>query len=261
MDDSRHIDQLQLIQADINAKSKVYAEKYGVYNYKTRSYHIRKNLALNWLGEAPLKILEAGCGPAILSLDLFQRGHQPFGIDLAEMAVREGRQRLAGQVDTFATGDLVHLPYKTACFDAVVCLGVLEYVLPIQAALCEFQRVIRPGGKLVFSLPNRQSLYRNWERYVYLPFSSLLHSVARHKKPRAYTRLEFAITEVVPLLEQAGFTLEKMQVFSLNLIVQPLSKLIPGPALKISDWAEAHLKSSTSRRLTGTEILISADRT
>jgi ubiquinone/menaquinone biosynthesis C-methylase UbiE len=261
MDDTQHFNQRGRIQADIDSKSKSYADKYKIYNYETRGYHIRNKLALEWLGNAPLNILEAGCGPAILSLDLLQRGHQPFGIDLSEMALRAGRERIACQVNTFTVGDLVHLPYGAASFDAVVCLGVLEYVIPIKAALIEFSRIIRPGGSLVFSLPNRQSFYRKWERHVYGPLSSLFHSVYNHKKLRSYIRQEYAITDIGPLLEKAGLTLEKMHIFSLAIIFQPVNRLIPGPALRISDWAETHLQSFFARRLSGIEILVRAMRT
>jgi 2-polyprenyl-6-hydroxyphenyl methylase/3-demethylubiquinone-9 3-methyltransferase len=46
------------------------------------------------------------------------------------------------------------LPYVDAAFDAVVTIEVLEHTRTPYAALAEIARVLKPGGVLIFSVPN-----------------------------------------------------------------------------------------------------------
>lgn len=62
-----------------------------------------------------------------------------------------GKALYAARPDIFA--DAARLPLKSASFDAVVCLEVLEHLSQPQAALAEFARVLRPAGTLLFSMP------------------------------------------------------------------------------------------------------------
>ena len=50
------------------------------------------------------------------------------------------------------------LPYADASFDVIVCLETLEHLPSPRHALGEFARILRPGGRLVVSTPNVQSL-------------------------------------------------------------------------------------------------------
>jgi 2-polyprenyl-6-hydroxyphenyl methylase / 3-demethylubiquinone-9 3-methyltransferase len=50
------------------------------------------------------------------------------------------------------------LPYADACFDAVVCVDVLEHVTDLHRVLSETARVLRPGGMFLFDTINRNPL-------------------------------------------------------------------------------------------------------
>jgi 2-polyprenyl-6-hydroxyphenyl methylase/3-demethylubiquinone-9 3-methyltransferase len=56
--------------------------------------------------------------------------------------------------------DLARLPFADSAFAGVLCSSVLEYLSAPDAALAEFARVLRPGGMLVISVPNRHALSR-----------------------------------------------------------------------------------------------------
>lgn len=49
--------------------------------------------------------------------------------------------------------DAATIPLPDASLDTVLCLEVLEYVAQPQKAIAEFSRVLRPGGRLVLSVP------------------------------------------------------------------------------------------------------------
>ncbi len=58
---------------------------------------------------------------------------------------------LVGQ--PFHQQDICALTYSSSSFDLVVCNEVLEHVYDLEAALSELVRILRPGGKLLVTVP------------------------------------------------------------------------------------------------------------
>ena len=51
-------------------------------------------------------------------------------------------------------------------FDGVLCSSVVEYVTSIDEALFELNRVLKIGGKLILSVPNKDSLIRRIQKMM-----------------------------------------------------------------------------------------------
>jgi ubiquinone/menaquinone biosynthesis C-methylase UbiE len=98
------------------------------------------------------KVLDAGCGTGEMARELKGRGYEVWGLDIAEPMIRYARERCGS--GRFQAGDLEHLPFRDNTFDAVVCLGVVEYLETDERSLREIRRVLRPGGQAVISTPN-----------------------------------------------------------------------------------------------------------
>src|SRR5260370_25436688 len=64
----------------------------------------------------------------------------------------------------FRVGDMERLPFPDDTFDAVVCLGVIEYLAADDRALREIWRVLRPGGTAVISTPSAISPLHHLDR-------------------------------------------------------------------------------------------------
>ena len=135
-----------------------------------QSDHFRRR-AIDWqavmdtyLARA-MQVLDAGCGAGDLSLIAANRGVILTCVDGSPAMIREARRTLCGLVPTpaFHQADVRQLPLPDGSFDAVMASSVLEYVAPLDTALKEFRRVLRAGGMLLCSLPNRKSLYRQIE--------------------------------------------------------------------------------------------------
>ena len=102
-------------------------------------------------GRAPLEALDVGCGTGFLSLELAVRGHRVIGIDLAPAMLDKARRKAAeaGFEIRFQEGDAELVPFPEASFDLVISRHVLWTLPHPEAAIDDWIRVLRPGGRLV----------------------------------------------------------------------------------------------------------------
>ena len=93
-----------------------------------------------------LDLLDVGCGPGTITVDLAQRvaPGRVVGIDLVSVADASS----APDNVTFTTGDVYGLEFPDATFDVVHAHQVLQHLTRPVDALREMRRVLRPGGIL-----------------------------------------------------------------------------------------------------------------
>jgi SAM-dependent methyltransferase len=98
----------------------------------------------------PPRLLDAGCGPGPTLAELTDRC-RAVGLDLSSKQLRLAARTAPDAA--LVRGDLAALPFGTDRFDVAVSLGVLMHLPDVEqdAALAEFARVLRPGGRLVVS--------------------------------------------------------------------------------------------------------------
>ena len=100
-------------------------------------------------------MLDVGCGPGYLCEALRERGYAVTGVE------RSGWGPPAGASGyTLVEADLERgLPPLDERFDAVICADVLEHLRDPGALLRQIRGVLKPGGRLIASLPNSGHLY------------------------------------------------------------------------------------------------------
>ena len=110
------------------------------------------------------RILDVGCGKGHLVKALSELGIDAVGIDLnpnaADVAV----------VPRVRTMSATHLDFEDGAFDAVVSFHAIEHIPPIDEALREMARVVKPSGKVLLVYPAEpiRGLYA-------IPTSVILH--------------------------------------------------------------------------------------
>ncbi len=97
-----------------------------------------------------LDVLDVGCGPGTITVDLARRvaPGRVLGLDVSAAPLTEARA-LAGQEGLpveFAVGDVYALDAPDDSFDVVHAHQVLQHLTDPVAALREMARVCRPGG-------------------------------------------------------------------------------------------------------------------
>lgn len=79
-----------------------------------------------------------------------------IGLDIDRPSVEHARARYAVHENLeFAVGDIQSLPLADGCVDAVTCFEAIEHVENPRAVVEEIVRVLRPGGLLLVSTPNK----------------------------------------------------------------------------------------------------------
>ena len=113
-------------------------------------------------------ILDIGCGNARDILPMLENGATIVGVDLSEGMLEQARRDLAaaGHDDVrLELGDATQLAFSSGAFDKIVCSETIEHIPDAEKAVSEMYRVLKPGGALVISTPNRHSWY-GFDRYV-----------------------------------------------------------------------------------------------
>lgn len=102
-----------------------------------------------------LRVLDAGCGSG-RTMDMLAPMGEVSGIDLDEGAIAAAGRRGHADVQVVAVEEL---PFADGTFDLITCLDVLEHTSDDVVALTELHRVLRPGGRIVITVPAFASLW------------------------------------------------------------------------------------------------------
>jgi len=177
--------------------------------------------------------LDAGCGTGLLTRELNEMGAIAIGIDASPEMIgkAESESVEAHQSIIFrevASVESIDMPSDE--FDGILCSSVIEYVDCPSAVFSEFSRILKPGGKLLISVPNKRSLIRNLQKSCKLIVSWLGGNIFSYLD---YSKHEFTLSKIKRSLSKAGFTTETVEAFD-PLLPQLISNLGMGSLLVVS---------------------------
>lgn len=176
-------------------------------------------------------VLDLGCGTGTTLRDLALSKHS-FGIEpLALTHPSPTTPMIAGAIE--------QLPVKSDAVDLVLALDVLEHVDDSQA-LTEIDRIVRPGGAVVVTVPAHPSLW------------SFRDDDAGHL--RRYTRRTLRSA-----LATAGFTLDRCSAFHAAILPLVAASRISARSSERRRDAEDHppaVINNVLRRITGLEATL-----
>ncbi len=96
--------------------------------------------------------------------------------------VGAGKERLGDNVTTLdlyenadINADAVHLPFKSATFDAVISIAVLEHLKEPQQSIGEMYRVLKKGGEIYVEVPFLQPFHASPHDYFRVTQAGLRH--------------------------------------------------------------------------------------
>ena len=163
------------------------------------------------------RLLDVCCGPGDLADAFAEADPHPDEIvatDFSARMIAAAQARQAARVTpiTLLQADATALPWPDATFDIVSCGFGLRNVCDPTAALREFLRVLRPGGRVVileFGLPSQWALRAIFRVYFHLVLPAIGGLVsgdfrAYRYLPRSVERF-FSARQVADMVQAAGF--------------------------------------------------------
>lgn len=121
---------------------------------------------------AAAEVLDVGCGTGDNLNYIAQSGLKLSGIEYAESTAAIARRALGTRAD-IRIASATAIPYPDKSFDLALCIEVLEHIEDDEKAMSEIARIVRPGGKLVLSLP-----YRYW----FKPYFNLMGHYRHYRR-------------------------------------------------------------------------------
>jgi len=192
-----------------------FAKRYAaMIRHKLHNAYYERPATLSLLPDVKdLIILDAGCGSGINTVWLLEHGATVTALDATPEFVEMTRVN-SGQKENVMQWDLEQ-PLTFAdknSFDLILCSLVLDYIKDWLPVFQEFQRILKPAGRLVFSCGNPASdFYHEWPKDNYFEITYHEKDWEGFGEPypliRSYRRPLQAILN--PLI-QAGFMLEQV---------------------------------------------------
>jgi SAM-dependent methyltransferase len=202
-------------------------------------------------------VLDLGCGTGEGTARIFEDGMIVTAADLSLEMVRAAVRRFPALRGCVA--DAISLPFESGRFDLVQSLGVLEYIGAFESALRELRRVIKPGGTLVISVPNRASLFRRLhrlERKLTAPLRRLRNrpqDVAGWEV--GFRHRQWSLSDAVGFLRSSGFEVVDYYFFTYGIMLPAAESWSAN--LAFCRWMNAHSrgKGALCRNLALTAVL------
>lgn len=188
--------------------------------------------------------LDIGCSNGIVTYSISPMFKQIVGVDIDLTAIQMAVEA-HDKKTSYANADAMALPFGEKSFDAIICSQTYEHVPSSERLFKEIDRIIKPGGILIFSGPNKSFPI---EPHYYLPFLHwfnektadlylLLTRKGNHyyERPRTYWNLEkvFIDYEIIDVLKYVLEYYGHTSLRSITRIVYRITSKLPTPLLRL----------------------------
>jgi ubiquinone/menaquinone biosynthesis C-methylase UbiE len=229
--------------------SKLYdeqADPHGTYNFRVRKDRVEE--LSDGLAQPGTRVLDIGCGTAVMAPYYLERGCEYHGSDIAAQMIEQARERVKSERASFSVGDVeAGLDFPDGAFDLVVGLGLLEYLDRLDAAVDEIVRVTRPGGSILISVPQNRC-FNHVSKSLLSPVLTRAYGVVKRlrgirTKPHTIYHRRFAAGELDRLFAARGCTKTGQAFYNLEVLFYPFNRLLAGLAYRIKQKAEPRHES------------------
>ncbi len=222
------LNQQSIVTKRFSTSPDKYADEYGKVTSAGYSFRMRKDRLLELLGKGKGRVLDVGCGPAVMTEEMMQNGWNYEGTDISENMVTEAKKRAPKASFRVERVERVNTPDNY--YARIVAMGLVEYLDDQKTALQEMYRVLEPEGRVFVSVPNWWSPARIWDRYIAAPLSALLRSITKKKYDGVFHR-EYSYKEYCAILEESGFSATRAVYYNFRIIPRPLDYWFPALAV------------------------------
>jgi SAM-dependent methyltransferase len=160
-------------------------------------------------------VLDFAAGTCWTTELLCRLGVRTVAVDLSIEMMRRGRERLAADSRLLFRGEAgfvaargQSLPFVAGSFDGVLCMSALHHLPSYAAALREIHRVLKPGGRAVFSEPGTAHAVQPLSRFRMREERVIEKGVSLPAIRHLAMAAGFSRMRVVPLRSSAAYAFE-----------------------------------------------------
>ncbi len=174
-----------------------------LYGHVTQAWRIER--ILDFTREIRGRVLDLGCFDGFISEKILLQGRKEvMGVDQLEKALERAAAR--GIQTVLADLDDAEFDFPDHSFDCVLVGEALDYLYDPDAVLEGIRRVLKPGGKLIVTVPNLASLGNR----VLLLLGSPPYSLEVRPSEGGYWRY-FTFATLHQVLRDHGFQIKLME--------------------------------------------------
>lgn len=202
---------------------------YPLYILRRHLYSVLVRHASSLTG----RIMDFGCGTKPYK-PLFIHATEYIGVDYRGEGHCHGHEA----IDVYYDGKTI--PFEDNCFDGILTSEVLEHVFNLDVVLDELCRVLKPGGKILITVPfvwNEHEMPNDFGRYTSVGLRHLLEErqltiLELHKGPPFFETLVqlhglYWHSHVIPKLKPFDRVLSPMFALINNVLGLALAKVLP----------------------------------
>ncbi len=235
-----------------------------VFNVSSMSFARRQELVTEEIAILPrgATVLDYGMGPAVFGPPCAQRALRYVGIDISPRMVELARAQNLSHAE-FHIGDLDCLVRFQASADAVLLIGLIDYLAEPADGLTRLAACVKPGGRMVISFRNHRSLPR-WLRNTCKAIWSRLHP----QKPDKGETTAFAAPvlensfvpqrDLIPVLREAGFRSFDVRYLDCSPVFFNLP--LPRPLWRMWKWADGVLARPVLAGFCASGVLVASNK-
>jgi len=204
-------------------------------------FHIRRQRVLELIPNELGDILDVGCGPGVMAEAVLERGGTFIGVDLSPEMVNEATALYGDRPKCkFQVGDVEKIEVPSSSFDLVIAMAVLEYLSSPDRMFKEIERVLRPGGLALITVPKRRHIDRLmvWLATPFRKIAKLFVEPQSDPLPRYSLQPE----ELDAAAEKFDLAFAAGRQYQFTPIPYPFTRLAPNACMKVNlaceRWAD-----------------------
>lgn len=180
-------------------------------------------------------VVDLSCGAGRWLAYAEARNGGVVGMDLCREMLLEAKKKpaLAGRL---ALADTCRLPLADRCADLALCTLSLGHIDPMESAVSELARIVRPGGSLFISDFHPDAIRRGWKRTFRSngqPYEIETHAYTKERLIECASRGGLVLEEML----EPGFGEPERKIFECAGKRELFEQVRGMPAVLMARWA------------------------
>lgn len=205
-----------------------YGDDIDKYFYSQDIKDVLKYIESLWNIKTKCVYLEIGCGPSLIGLHMFNKGHTVIGIDTSYEALMLAQSiyKKKSAKGFFLCADINNIPIKNESVELIYGGGVIEHVKDLDKVVSELYRIMKFSGKAFNTVPY-MSLGSLTYRQIWgnIPDFPVLKQAAEFfhikllggKHMKFGYEKSFTMSKLKKVFSKAGFKKNEIDFFDCNL--------------------------------------------